>query len=263
MKTLTLFAACILGGLLTLSVAKADSTPMPMNMPGMAQGQNADNPENGIASPVTNTQWSEFNHRGAGVFLLLWGLTALIAGLQWPKRTWFNYVPGLVILGLVEFLFLRNDPKAWPSGPYGFWISFQDPSVLQHRIFVLLLIALAAVELLRAGDRLPKLLQVWAVPAIAVFGAVYLFFHVHGGIETQAMMRHMSDPGAASNPAMQSMIASMKQVKFEHLWFSVTGFGLAATKLLADAGYIKGRLGAILWTFFAMALGIYMIGYTE
>src|SRR5690242_5038025 len=39
----------------------------------------------------TGEEWSEFNHRGAGWFLFLWGLTALIAGLQWPRKTWWRY----------------------------------------------------------------------------------------------------------------------------------------------------------------------------
>jgi hypothetical protein len=281
MKTVAFLLACVLCGGLSLAAARGDSTPAPMNMGGMQPGatmqpgaqmrpgatmrpgQVMQNPEEELASPVTGTEWSVFNHRGAGVFIFLWGLTALIAGLQWPRRTWLRFVPPLMLLGLVEFLFLRNDPKAWPIGPYGFWMSFQDPSVLQHRIFVLLLLVLAIVELLRAGDRLPRLLQIYAVPAIAVFGASYLFFHIHGGIETQQMMKHASDPAMTSNPVMQSLMASMGVVKNEHLWFSVFGFGLAAAKLLADGGVLKGRLGATLWTLFAIALGVYMIGYAE
>jgi copper resistance protein D len=267
-KTLAFIVACIVSGCFLSSAARADSTPAPMNMGPMnaapvQQSQVMQNPENALASPVSGTDWSIFNHRGAGVFILLWGLTALIAGLQWPRRTWLRFVPPLMLLGLVEFLFLRNDPKAWPIGPYGFWMSFQDPSVLQHRIFVLLLLVLAIVELLRAADRLPRFWQVFAVPGLAVFGAVFLFFHKHGGIETQQMMQHVSDPAMASNPAMQSMIASMSMVKHEHLWISLVGFGFAASRLLADGGVLKGRLGATLWCLFAIAIGIYLIGYME
>src|SRR5579864_5309327 len=63
-------------------------------------------PDSGLASPVTGTDWSIFNHRGAGFFVLLWGLTAFIAGLQWPRKTWFNYVPPMALFGLAEFLIL-------------------------------------------------------------------------------------------------------------------------------------------------------------
>jgi hypothetical protein len=263
MKTLAFIVACIVYGCFSVSTARGESTPMPMNMGTMQHSATVQNPESAPASPVSGTEWSVFNHRGAGVFIFLWGLTALIAGLQWPRRTWVRFVPPFALLGLVEFLFLRNDPKAWPIGPYGFWMSFQDPAVLQHRIFVLLLLVLAIVELLRAADRLPPLLRVYAVPALAVFGGVYLFFHTHGGIETQQMMRHVADPVMASDPTMKSLMASMGLIKHEHLWISLVGFGLAAAKLLADSGVLKGRLGATLWSLFAIVLGIYIMGYAE
>ena len=218
--------------------------------------------EDAPASPVSGRDWSVFNHHGAGWFVFFWGLTALIAGLQ-PRRTWLRFVPPLMLLGLVEFLFLRNDPKAWPIGPYGFWISFKDPAVLQHRVFILLILAIAVIELLRAADRLPAVLRQFALPSLAAFGGVYLFFHKHGGLAMQQMMQHLSDPAMAHSPAIQRVIASMDWIKHEHLWFSITGFGLAAAKLSGDSGLLRGRLGATLWTVFAIALGIYMLGYTE
>lgn len=214
----------------------------------------------GHSTMDAGTAWSVFNHRGAGWFIFLWGLTALVAGLQWPCRTWLRFVPPLVLLGMVEFLFLRNDPEAWPVGPVGLWASLKDPEVLQHRVFLLLLLAIAIVELLRAADRLPPILQTFALPGLAVSGGVYLFFHKHGGIGMEQMM---SDPAMASSPAMKTMMGSMDLVKHEHMWFSILAFGLAAGKLLADSGRLKGRLGATLWLFFAIILGIYMMGYTE
>jgi len=232
----------------------------PMDMGSMQHDHSMPTPGSTPAAPVSDKEWSEFNHRGAGGFIFFWGLTALIAGLQWPRRTWFLFVPPLTLLGLVEFLFLRNDPDTWPIGPIGFRESLGDPESFQHRVFLLLLLAIAIVELLRAADRLPPLLQKFALPGLALFGGTYLFFHKHGGTE---MAQMMSDPAMASSPAMQSMMASMKLVKREHLWFSISGFGLATAKLLADTGRLKGRLGATLWSLFAIVLGIYMMGYTE
>ena len=242
-----------LAGLLTvfglLALAQAPSSPP-------AQAASAGAP----ASPDPGVAWSVFNHRGAGGFIFFWGLTALVAGLRWPRKTWLRFVPPLVLFGMVEFLFLRNDPEAWPTGPIGLWASLKDPEVFQHRVFLLLLLAIAVVELLRAADRLPPFLQKFALPALAVFGGVYLFFHKHGGAGMEQMM---SDPSMASSPAMASMMASMEVVKHEHMWFSIFAFGLASAKLLADGGKLKGRLGATLWTLFAIVMGIYMMGYTE
>ncbi len=211
----------------------------------------------------TGKEWSEFNHRGAGWFLFLWGLTALVAGLQWPRKTWWRFAPGIVLLGLVEFLFIRNDPESWPTGSIGLWASLRDPEVFQHRVFVLLLLMMVLVELLRAGDRLRPIFAKYALPGLAVLGGVYLFFHKHGGAAMDQMMHQMPDPAMASSPAMKSMMATMDTLKHEHLWFSILGFGLAAAKLLADTGRLKGRLGATLWTLFAIILGIYMMGYVE
>ena len=209
-----------------------------------------------------DTAWSTFNHRVSGWFLLLWGLTALLAGLQSPQRTWWRFVPPMILFGLAEFLFFRNDPEAWPVGPMSFWASLHDAEDLQHRIFLLLVILMAVVELLRAAGRLPALLAKYALPALGCFGAVYLFFHKHGA-EMAAMMDPTQGSGAIASPKMQQMMAGMSLVRHEHLWFSIFGFALVAAKLLADMGHLKGRWGATLWSVFAVLLGGYMIGYVE
>jgi putative copper resistance protein D len=263
LAALVFIMAWILCGHSSVVAAASASSPSPMIMTDMQHANTMSNPESLPASPVSGTEWSVFNHRGAGWFIFLWGLTAFIAGLQWPRRTWFRFVPPFALFGLVEFLFLRNDPKTWPIGPIGFWISFQDPAVFQHRVFVLLILAIGIIELLRAADKLPPLLQKYALPGLAVFGGVYLFFHKHGGLEMQQMMQHVSDPAMATNPVMRNMIATMNLVKQQHVWFSLFGFGLAAAKLLADTGRLGGRIGATLWPIFAMLMGLYMFGYTE
>jgi len=69
--------------------------------------------------------------------------------------------------------------------------------------------------------------------------------------------------GTTNDPAMQQMLDSMKTVLNEHMWFSILGFGVAGGRLLGDTGILKGRLGACLWTVFAIALGVYMTQYVE
>jgi len=261
---LTLFESSLLLGQAPSSQPQKSSTEASgssaMDMGNMQHDHSMPMPGSAPAAPESDKEWSEFNHRGSGWFIFLWGLTALIAGLQWPRRTWLRFVPPLTLLGLVEFLLLRSDPEAWPLGHKGFRVSLSDPEVFQHRVFTLLLLVIAIVELLRAADRLRPLLQKFALPGLALFGGIYLFFHKHGG---EGMEQMMANPAMASSPAMQSMMASMNLVKHEHLWFSTLGFGLAAAKLLADTGRLKGRLGATLWSVFAILLGIYMMGYTE
>jgi hypothetical protein len=229
---------------------------MDMNMPGMVMNPAPQQ----AAKPATpwcdGTVWSTFNHRVAGWYLALWGFTALIAGLQGPPGTWWRFAPGVVLLGLVQFLFFRNDPEAWPVGPMSFWDSMHGED-LQHRVFLLLLLVIAVVELLRAAGRLPVFFAKYAVAILAALGGIYLFFHKHGG-GNMADMSH-----ATADASMQQMVASMNTVLHEHMWFSILGFGVAGGRLLGDARILKGRWATCLWTVFAIALGIYMTGYVE
>jgi putative copper resistance protein D len=87
--------------------------------------------------------WSEYNHHWAGIVVVAIGLLAFLA--QAGRVSWARHWP-LVFLGLAVFLFLRSDPEVWPLGPNGFWVTLTDPEVLLHRIFVLLVIALAIFE---------------------------------------------------------------------------------------------------------------------
>ena len=53
-----------------------------------------------------------------------------------PAHELFPKLGALGLLGLATFLFVRNDPRAWPLGPAGFWESMVLPDVLQHRLVV-------------------------------------------------------------------------------------------------------------------------------
>jgi putative copper resistance protein D len=120
--------------------------------------------------------WSEYNHHWAGIIVLAVGLLALIA--QAGRVSWARHWP-LAFLGLAVFLFLRSDPEVWPLGPNGFWITFADPEVLLHRIFVLLVIALAVFEWRVQTGRIasPNVRLVFPV-LVAVSGAL-LLTHSH------------------------------------------------------------------------------------
>ena len=86
--------------------------------------------------------WSEYNHHWAGLFVVLIGVLALLnrAGLRWAGH-W-----PLALLALAAFLAIRSDPEVWPMGYVGLWASLRDVEVLQHRMFVLLIIVFAVFE---------------------------------------------------------------------------------------------------------------------
>ena len=136
------------------------------------------------AEPLTETvtrrepieiAWSEYNHHWAGVFVLTMGLLAVLERLGVrPARHW-----PLVLLGLATFMFLRNDPRAWPLGPAGFWESMLLADVLQHRLFVVLLVGFAAFEWMVRTGRLAALPWAHVFPMLCAVGGGLLLTHSH------------------------------------------------------------------------------------
>jgi putative copper resistance protein D len=133
-----------------------------------------------LMAPVTRREpieraWSEYNHHWAGFFVLAMGLLAALerlgvrAARHWP----------LVLLGLAGFLFLRNDPRAWPLGPAGFWESFALPDVLQHRMFVVVIVAFAVFEWMVRTGRLPRQPWGYVFPLLCAVGGGLLLTHSH------------------------------------------------------------------------------------
>ncbi len=151
---------------LDAEAAKQKTTATPAFVPGSGE------------LPVRNAEdiaWSEYNHHWSGIFVLLIGGLGLLhrAGIPWAKH-W-----PLVLLGMAAFLFVRSDPEVWPLGDIGFWESFRDVEVLQHRVFVALIVAFALFEWgVRTGwfrTRRPALV----FPLLTALGGALLLTHSH------------------------------------------------------------------------------------
>jgi len=123
-----------------------------------------------------NIAWSEYNHHWAGLVVLAMGLLAFLARTNYfpPARNW-----PLLFIGLAIFLFFRADPETWPLGPRGFWQSWLNPEDVQHRLFVVLIIAFAVfewkVQTGRAGLHGASLV----FPAVCVLAGAALLAHSH------------------------------------------------------------------------------------
>ncbi len=139
----------------------------------------ADMPVDDRDAPRTDAdrEWSEYNHHVAGLFVLAMGVLAILYGTGHAR--WARHWP-LVFLGLAAFLFVRDDPGAWPIGPQGFWESMQYPEVLQHRTFVLLVIAFGIFEWMVRSGRLRATAFALVFPLLCAFGGALLFTHSHG-----------------------------------------------------------------------------------
>jgi putative copper resistance protein D len=119
--------------------------------------------------------WSEYNHHWAGIFVTIIGLLGL---LHRAGNAWARHWP-LVFYGLAAFLFIRSDPEIWPLGQIGLLESLRDVEVLQHRAFLLLVIAFATVEWgVRAGW-LKSRAASHVFPLICAGGGALLLTHSH------------------------------------------------------------------------------------
>lgn len=182
--------------------------------------------------------WSEYNHHWAGIFVVAIGLLALLnqAGVRWARH-W-----PLLFVGLAVFLFLRSDPEVWPLGEQPFWESFRDVEVLQHRVFVVLLLAFAWFEWrVRArdwGDRRAALV----FPLLCAAGGILLLTHSHA-------------------------IANVR----DQLLIEITHTPLALTAIIAgNARWLELRLGppgsriaGWIWPVCLVLVGLILLDYRE
>ena len=203
-----------------------------------------------IAKLKADKRFSEFNHRFAGLFVLLAGLVTMLQS-ELAKRIplirylWFLFflIPGI-------YLFILSDDESWPVGSQTLrYVITSNHQVLQHKIFALLLLGLGIVEFLRVRN---ELRSVWAValfPALAASGAMLLLFHSHPG-----------PPGAAMDAAAHLV---MQNADIQHLEFAVVGFGIALSKAAVDSGRCNARVARIIFALFMVLLGILLLAYTE
>jgi putative copper resistance protein D len=120
--------------------------------------------------------WSEYNHNWAGLIVLAMGLLALLSRNKY--FAWAKVWP-LMFLGLAVFLFLRADPENWPLGPNGFWESFREADVLQHRAAVVLIILFAVFQWMVETNRVKSHAAALVFPGVCAIGGVVLLTHMH------------------------------------------------------------------------------------
>jgi putative copper resistance protein D len=144
----------------------------------------AELPVDDPAAPRTDADraWSEYNHHVSGVFVLAMGL---LASLHVSGARWARHWP-LVTLGLAAFMLVRNDPGAWPLGPQGFWASMAEPTVLQHRVFVLLVVGFGVFEWMVRTGRLRSPRYALVFPLLCAVGGGLLLTHSHASVNLKS-----------------------------------------------------------------------------
>src|SRR6266567_4538757 len=149
-----------------------------LRWPSFTTPRITDMPVDDPAAPRTaeDRAWSEFNHHVAGLFVLAMGCLALAHASG--RARWARHWP-LLLLALAAFLFVRDDPGAWPLGPQGFWASMASPDVLQHRAFVLIVIAFGIFEWMVRSGRLSRSPWSYVFPSLCAVGGGLLLLHSH------------------------------------------------------------------------------------
>ena len=127
--------------------------------------------------------WSEYNHHVSGFFVLMMGVLAILHGSG--RAPWARHWP-LVLLGLAGFMLVRNDPGAWPLGPQGFWASMAEPTVLQHRVFVLLVVVFGVFEWRVRTGRIVAPGPALIFPLLCAVGGGLLLTHSHASLNLKS-----------------------------------------------------------------------------
>jgi putative copper resistance protein D len=192
----------------------------------------------GHARSGTEAAYSEFSHRSSGVFLLF------IAGvIFWESRRprpfpWSALSSPLWLLfGL--YLFVRSDPEAWPWGPKGFLEIFPDPEVLQHKILILMPVAIGLVEGLRKAGCLRHPGWGYLFPALAVIGGSFLLLHFHEGL------------------------FHVDAIYLQHAGMGLAVLGIGMTLLVARRARWAWPLLHHIWPFCLLLLALILILYSE
>jgi putative copper resistance protein D len=165
----------------TLKKASAAGAPLPQSF---VPGGTATHP-----NTPSDIAWSEYNHHWAGLTVVAIGLFALC--WRTGRANWARHWP-LLFLGLAAFIVLRADPENWPLGPNGFWESFADSEVLQHRAYAGLIAAFGLLEWrVEAGVRRARSALIF--PLICAVGGALLLTHSHSlGNVKEELLAEMS-----------------------------------------------------------------------
>jgi putative copper resistance protein D len=255
MKTKRLLHVSLVGAILTLCLSWMVAPLLQASPPQAGQEHMhhqvapAKPPSQDPLKLEADKRFSEFNHRFAGVFVLLVGLLAILEPRLAQRIGWIRYLwSGLFLLpGL--YLLIWSDPESWPTGNQSLhYVITQNHQVLQHKIFSLLLLGLGVVEFIRVRKNLRSVWVSFIFPALAGLGALLLLYH--------SPQSHAAGMDVSAHLAME-------KVGHQHVGFALVGLGIAVSKALADLGHFYPRLMRNLFAVLMIVLAVLLVTYAE
>jgi len=181
-----------------------------------------------------------FNHHVGGAFVLFMGVISLLETLNPAKYRRFGYFWPISLLILGGYMILLSDPAAWPIGPMSLKESLADPTVLQHKTFAIIMVALGVIDLLRRLGRLTTAAWQLAFYAIALIPGIALL--VHSAAFTGP---HHSQTFLFSHPLME-----------------ILALATLTAKVLVDAKVITGHK-TVVYPLLILMLGLQLFLYEE
>lgn len=246
LSTLLLLASCL--ALLAFTPAPSPQAQDMDDMPGMQDAPAvAHETVAMLAKRAADKRESEFNHRFAGLLLVLAGILVL-AHVSFAKASRVvRYAWPFCFFAAGLFLLVFSDTEIWPFGPQSPWFAVtHNPEDLQHKLFALILLLLGFVELQRVLGKLKASWSAWVFPLVGLAGAVMLLFHTHSA--------GMHGP---------NHMAVMRHIQAEHRWYAAVGVGIVTAKVISDARNRWKDVFAKVWPLLLMVLGVSLMLYTE
>jgi len=255
MKWIQIFSRVLLPAVFVLAVIAVPSRPA-LSQETMDHSQmhhSTDSSQATRKSPLeleADQRFSEFNHRFAGVFILLIGLLTIFEPRLAARFGWLRYLWSFLFFAPGVYLLIWSDPESWPIGDQTLaYVITQNLQVLQHKVFSMILLGLGVVEFVRVRRKVPSVWLSSIFPALAGLGALLLLFHPHA-----------TDVGMGMDA--ESHLAMMK-IQRQHVGFAVSGFGIAVSKAVSDVGRFRPGLMRNLFAVFMVLLAVLLITYTE
>lgn len=124
---------------------------------------------------ATPDELSLFNHRLAGVLVILLGVITYAEESRLGRSSWVRYLWPLPLLGLGTYLLIRSDGELpWPFRLH-LWL--HDMEAVQHKIFALIALSIGGIELLRRTGHLQQAGWRYMFYGIMFGGGLFLLFH--------------------------------------------------------------------------------------